>query len=198
MDSLLGMLTQQLSGGDTVRKLSSQLGTDPDSTQQAIGAALPLLLGALGRNAAQPEGAAAISNALQRDHDGSILNDVDGFLSAGGNASAGEGILRHVLGNRRPVVEQTLSQSTGLDAGSTGQLLTMLAPLVMGALGQTQRRQGLDAGGLATLLGGERQQADSMLGGAATQLLDQNHDGSIVDDVVRMGSKLLGGLFGRK
>ena len=71
-------------------------------------------------------------------------------------------------------------------------------PLVMGAVGQTQQQQGLNAGGLANLLGGEQQQADSMLGGLATQLLDQNNDGSIVDDVMKMGSNLLGGLFGRK
>lgn len=197
MASLLGTLTQQLSG-QTVDQLSTQLGTDPASTQKAVGAALPLLLGALGRNTAQPEGAAALVHALERDHDGSVLNDVPGFLAAGGNPQAGQGILRHVLGEKQGLVEQTLSQSTGLSASSTSQLLTMLAPLVLGAIGQTQRTQGLNAGGLATLLGGERQQADSMLGGLATQLLDQNNDGSVVDDVLNMGSKLLGGLFGRK
>jgi len=197
MDSLLGTLTQQLSG-NAVQQLSSQLGTDPASTQKAVSAALPLLLGALGRNAAQPEGAAALSNALQRDHDGSVLNDVTGFLAAGGNAQAGNGILHHVLGEKQGLIEQTLSQNTGLTANSTGQLLAMLAPLVMGAVGQTQQQQGLNAGGLANLLGGEQQQADSMLGGLATQLLDQNNDGSIVDDVMKIGSNLLGGLFGRK
>jgi hypothetical protein len=197
MDSLLGTLTRQLDG-DAVQQLSSQLGTDPVSTQKAVSAALPLLLGALGRNAAQPEGAAALTNALQRDHDGSVLNDVTGFLAAGGNTQAGNGILRHVLGEKQGIIEQTLSQNTGLTASSTGQLLAMLAPLVMGAVGQTQQQQGLNAGGLANLLGGEQQQADSMLGGLATQLLDQNNDGSIVDDVMQMGSNLLGGLFGRK
>jgi hypothetical protein len=197
MDSLLGTLTRQLDG-DVVQQLSSQLGADPVSTQKAVSAALPLLLGALGRNAAQPEGAAALTNALQRDHDGSVLNDVTGFLAAGGNTQAGNGILRHVLGEKQGIIEQTLSQNTGLTASSTGQLLAMLAPLVMGAVGQTQQQQGLNAGGLANLLGGEQQQADSMLGGLATQLLDQNNDGSIVDDVMQMGSNLLGGLFGRK
>jgi len=197
MDSLLGTLTQQL-GGNAVQQLSAQLGTDPASTQKAVGAALPLLLGALGGNAAKPEGAAALSNALQRDHDGSVLNDVTGFLAAGGNTQAGTGILQHVLGEKQGLIEQTLSQSTGLTASSTGQLLAMLAPLVMGAVGQTQQQQGLNASGLANLLGGEQQQADSMLGGLATQLLDQNNDGSIVDDVMKIGSNLLGGLFGRK
>jgi len=195
MGSLLNTLTQQL-GGDALQQISSQLGTDPASTQTAVGAALPLLLGALGRNTASPDGAAALSTALQQ-HDGSVLNDLSGFLSAGGDTQTGNAILGHVLGGKQDAVANGLSQVSGLNAGSSSQLLAMLAPVVMGALGKTQQEQGLNAGGLANLLSGEQGHADSMLGGLASQLLDANHDGSIVDDVVAMGSKLLGGLFGR-
>jgi len=195
MSSLLSTLTQQL-GGDAIQQISAQLGTDPASTQTAVGAALPLLLGALGRNTASPDGAAALSTALQQ-HDGSVLNNLTGFLSSGGNTQDGSAILGHVLGGKQDAVANSLSQVSGLNAGSTSQLLAMLAPVVLGALGKTQREEGLNAGGLANLLSGEQSHADSMLGGLASQLLDANHDGSIVDDVVNMGSKLLGGLFGR-
>lgn len=195
MSSLLSTLTQQL-GGDAIQQISAQLGTDPASTQTAVGAALPLLLGALGRNTASPDGAAALSTALQQ-HDGSVLNNLTGFLSSGGNIQDGSAIVGHVLGGKQEAVANSLSQVSGLNAGSTSQLLAMLAPVVMGALGKTQREEGLNAGGLANLLSGEQSHADSMLGGLASQLLDANHDGSIVDDVVNMGSKLLGGLFGR-
>jgi len=195
MSSLLSTLTQQL-GGDAIQQISAQLGTDPASTQTAVGAALPLLLGALGRNTASPDGAAALSTALQQ-HDGSVLNNLTGFLSSGGNIQDGSAIVGHVLGGKQDAVANSLSQVSGLNAGSTSQLLAMLAPVVMGALGKTQREEGLNAGGLANLLSGEQSHADSMLGGLASQLLDANHDGSIVDDVVNMGSKLLGGLFGR-
>ena len=48
--SLLDMLQQRL-GGDAVSQISQQLGTDPGTTQTAIAAALPMLVGALARNA---------------------------------------------------------------------------------------------------------------------------------------------------
>ena len=62
-------------------------------------------------------------------------------------------------------MERNLSKASGLDFGAIAQLLPLLAPLVMGLLGRTQRQKGLDVGGLADMLGGERQQADSALGG---------------------------------
>jgi hypothetical protein len=195
-NSILNVLAQQL-GGDVVNQLSQQLGTDPQSTQTAVNTALPLLLSALGRNTQDPQGAQSLFNAVTNDHNGSILNDVTGFLTSGGNPQAGNGILGHVLGNARPAVEQGVAQASGLDQGAAGQLLTMLAPLVMGGLGQAQQQQGLDVSGLASLLGGAREHADSQLGGLAS-LLDMNHDGSIMDEVLSIGSKVLGGLFGRK
>jgi hypothetical protein len=37
-----------------MQQMAQQLGTDTEQTQSAVGAALPLLLGALGQNAASP------------------------------------------------------------------------------------------------------------------------------------------------
>jgi hypothetical protein len=132
---------------------------------------------------------------VSEDHDGSILDDVPGYL----NHSAGEsgaGILRHVLGGRQQNVERGLSQTTGLDAGKTGQLLTMLAPLVMGALGRAKREKQLDNEGLATLLTSENERLNEAapgVMGALGRFLDQDNDGSVMDDVGGM----LGKAFGR-
>ncbi|MFN8491132.1 MAG: DUF937 domain-containing protein [Caldilineaceae bacterium] len=196
MSSILDTLTQQL-GGDAVQQISSQLGADPSSTQQAIGAALPLLLSAVGKQAANPNTANGLLNALQQ-HDGSVLQDVSGYVAGGGDVQDGNGILGHLLGGQTNTAANSLGAATGLTANSSGQLLAMLAPLVMGAVGQAQQQQRLDAGSLAGLLSGHQQQADSLLGGIASQLLDSNHDGSIVDDVMKIGSNLLGGLFGKQ
>jgi len=193
---LASMLTQQLGGG-ALQQISSQLGTDPGTTQSAISAALPLLLGAVGNQAASPTAAPGLVNALQA-HDGSVLNDVSGYLSGGGNTQMGSAILGHLLGNQTDTAATSISTVSGLNAGSASQLLAMLAPLVMGAVGQAHQQQGLDASGLAGMLSGHQQQANSMLGGIATQLLDSNHDGSVVDDVMKIGSSLLGGLFGKQ
>jgi hypothetical protein len=188
--SLLDMLQQRL-GGDAVNQISQQLGTDPGTTQTAIAAALPMLVGALARNAQDPGKAGALANALG-GHDGSVLDDVAGYLGRG-NTGDGDGILGHVLGGRKETVQTGLGQAAGLDPAKAGTLLAMLAPLVMGALGKAQREKGLDTGGLAGMLGSEQQRAtDAAPGvmGMLSSVLDRDHDGSVMDDIGGMLGKL--------
>ena len=188
--SLLDMLQQRL-GGDAVNQISRQLDTDPASTRTAIAAALPMLVGALARNAQDPGKAGALANALGR-HDGSVLDDVAGYLGRG-DTGDGDGILGHVLGGKKETVQTGLGQAAGLDPAKAGTLLAMLAPLVMGALGKAQREKGLDTGGLAGMLGSEQQRAaDAAPGvmGMLTSLLDRDRDGSVMDDIGAMLGKL--------
>jgi len=77
MDDLLGQLQ-----GEPMGQIAAQLGTDTGTAGQAVGAALPMLLGALGRNAGQPGGADALLGALQRDHAGQGAVDLGGLLGA--------------------------------------------------------------------------------------------------------------------
>jgi hypothetical protein len=192
--SLLDMLQQRL-GAQTVDQISRKLGADPGTTGNAIDAALPLLLSAVARNATGGQQAQALDTALSKDHDGSILDDVPGYLNQA-DGGPGAGILRHVLGGKQQSVQNGLSQVTGLDTGKTGQLLTMLAPLVLGALGKAKRENQLDSNGLSTLLTGEHEQLKQSapgVMGALGRFLDQDHDGSVMDDV----SGMLGKAFGR-
>lgn len=199
MSSIFETLNQQL-GGDAVSQISRALGTDQGATARAVPAALASLMGGLSANASRSGGAEALAGALARDHDGSILDNLPSAL-AGGQGGTGEGILKHVFGTRRVAVEQGLSQKTGLDAGSTAQLLAMLAPLVLGALGKTQRNSNLNPRDLSDLLGGERRtierQAPDGLG-VLGSLLDRDGDGSVADDVAKMGAGLLGRFLRRR
>jgi hypothetical protein len=165
MSLVEGLLKQLAASG--LGQVSKSLGTDESTASRAVGAALPVILGALAKNAATDDGAAALSRALTKDHDGSALNDIVGTV-LGYQTGPGAGILKHVLGERRGAVEQGLAKSAGLDPAKAGALLTMLAPLVMGALGKAQRAEGLDAGGLAAMLGQERQR---LPGASANPLL---------------------------
>jgi hypothetical protein len=191
--ALLEMLQQRL-GGDVVHQISSRIGADPGTTGNAIDAALPLLLGAMARQNSSGQKAQALANAVSKDHDGSILDDVQGFVSRG-DTSAGSGILGHILGGRQQAVQNGLSQTTGLESGKAGQLLTMLAPLVMGAVGRTSRESNLDPGGLSTMLTGEhehlKQSAPGVMG-ALGRFLDHDNDGSVMDDVGGMLGKAFG------
>jgi hypothetical protein len=196
MSELTNLLAQAFSGG-TLESISRRIGADEGSTATAISAALPILLGALDRNTDHPSGADALLNALQGKHDGSILDDLAGFLG-GGHYGDGDKILGHVLGGKRSSVESGLSRASGLDLSSVAQLLPMLAPIVMGAVGKLQRQHDLDAAGLSRALSEQRSravQAQPHAMSALESLLDTNDDGKVVDDVVKIGSSLLGSFF---
>jgi hypothetical protein len=197
--SLLDQLTQQLDG-DAIRQISQQVGADEGAVSKAVSGGLPLLVSALARNSSDQGGASALLGALDRDHDGSVLDDVMGFLGGGGASSAGAPILKHVLGgNRQAGAETAIGKMSGLDGQKVSQILAMLAPMVLGALGRQRRQQGLDAGGLADLLGSEHRRAEKKAPeamGLVGQLLDSDGDGQVADDLARLGTGLLGKFLG--
>ncbi|MEL7059173.1 MAG: DUF937 domain-containing protein, partial [Acidobacteriota bacterium] len=169
------------------------------TTQKAVAAALPMLLGTMARNANEPAGAAALAGALDRDHDGSVLDDVQGFLGGGAAENMGAGILRHVLGSRQGAAQRNLGQVGGLDSGKAAQLLAMMAPVVMGFLGQQKRQRQLGVNDLARELQQERadlQRQQPQVSGLWEQMIDRDGDGQIADDLAGVGMNLLGGLLG--
>src|SRR5262245_61629491 len=125
MATLMELITQSI-GGDTMKQMSRSLGASEQSTGTAVSAALPLLVSALARNSSQPQGASALLRALDKDHDGSVLDDLSGLI---GNpqSGSGAGILGHVLGDRQDAAKTALAQTSGLNAASAGQLLTLPA-----------------------------------------------------------------------
>ena len=192
MAGILDGVTQQLDG-ESLQKMSNALGTDNATTSNAVNTALPLLVAALAKNSASPEGANALAGALDRDHDGSALNNVSSLLD-GAQGGMGQKILGHILGGRQGNITQSLGASTGLDSGKAATLLAMLAPMVLAYLGRTKRERGLDAGGLGSVLGTERDGMAARGGslGGLMSMLDRENDGSVVDDVGGMVGKMFG------
>jgi hypothetical protein len=206
MSSIFDTVTQQLAGGN-LSQLSQHIGADEATTQQAVQAAIPMLLGGLARNASDPNGAASLSSALGDHADGSALSNLGGLLGGGG---AGAGILGHIFGNRRNTVEQGVGQATGLQGAQVGKLLMVLAPIVMAALARRQQAQPNtadqaalpgNAGALPEVLNREAQEAQQRVPGALGGLigmLDRDGDGNPLNDLGRMmgGKGGLGGMLG--
>jgi len=196
LDSLSGYLTQ-----DNVAQLSRNLGATPDQTEQAIGAVLPTLLGAMARRANDSSGQDQLARALERDHDGSLLDQLGGyfgqeddvFASQAGlstKTTAGGAILDHILGGKKERVSDGVSRASGLSAGQSMQLMMKLAPLLMGMLGRQKREQSLSPGGLGDLLRGESQRVEkaSPAGGILARMFDQDGDGDFdFMDVMKFG-----------
>ena len=202
---LVGGLSKNVQNSpDAARSLNSALEQDHD------GSMLEQLSGLLGGssaggghsshslgNAADIIGGVAGSGAA-----GSDLMGLLGGLAGGGNNRAldASGILGHVLGGRQGAVQQGVSQASGLNGGQVSQLMGLLAPMVMSALGKVKRQQNLDADGVADLVNRERrtieEETPGTQEGGLLSLLDSNRDGKVdmKDDVAKVGMAL-GGAF---
>ncbi len=197
---LMEMLLSQL-GGNNLSALSNHVGANEQQTTSALSGLIPVIMGALAKNASTQEGASSLFNALQKDHDGSVLeNLMDGFTKGStventGRATDGLGILGHLFGDKMGNIAQMIGQMSGMNNQSATSLMQGLAPLIMGMLGKTQRQQNLDSGGLMSLLTNQTQQHTSNQGqnqlSLVGKLLDSDGDGSIMDDLASIGMRFL-------
>ena len=173
-------------GGAAVRQAGAQVGLGEEETASALTALVPALAAGFQRNAQAPDGLSGLVAALAG---GNHQQYIDDPAALAGATSDGNGVLAHVLGSKdasRAVAAQASSQ-TGISPDVLKQLLPIAASLMMGALARQQGQGGQMAaaasagpssGGLLDML---------------TPLVDQNRDGSIIDDV----GSIVGKMFGR-
>ncbi len=213
MSGILDLLKSDL-GKTIINGVSQQSGQTEDQTSSVLTMALPVLMGAMKRNANSQGGADSLMNALNGKHDGSILNNLTDLFNGGVDENVlndGAGIIKHVLGSSENNVTNALSQKTGIDSSSILDMLKVAAPLAMGYLGKQTKEQNLtDNGAIGNLLGGllGDKENESTQQNLIESFLDGNNDGSVLDDVAGMlldsnSSKkgglgnLLGGIFGK-
>ncbi len=219
MDLITGMAQNSQGGGGGGGALGGLLGGllggGSQPKQQSGGALGDLLGGMLGQAQGGSGGLGDLIGGMMsqtQGSDGGGLGDLLGGLLGGKQAGTqekippqfrktldGGGILDHVLGAQKEDVAKQVSENTGLSLSKVLPLMATLAPILMGILGKTKRETGMDAGGLGGALmdmvikgqSNPRQNAPDL--GLAGALLDRNGDGSVMDDVLGMGAKMLGG-----
>lgn len=201
MDVLKGQISDEMLG-----QISNHIGAEPAQTAAATEGAFATLLGGLANNASTEGGLNSLGAALDRNHDGSMIDDlmgmVGGMMNGHGSTPAtdGQGILGHILGDRQEVAAEQIGKSSGLSMGQVMKLLPILAPIVMSVLGKTKQAGGLDLGSLAGILMGSAQQTQQQ--GGMGDLI-----GSVLGGVLGGGQQqqspqggglagVLGGIFG--
>jgi hypothetical protein len=156
-----------------VDQIAGMLGTDRQTAQAAVEAAVPTLLAGMQNNAQASDGAASLQSALGQHQDGLLDGGVDASQV---DTADGEKIVSHVFGGQQDQVATQLagtSQLSGVGGDLVRKLLPILAPIVMsylankvlGGRGQSSGTGGADSGqaggmDLGGILGG-------ILGGGA-------------------------------
>jgi hypothetical protein len=183
-------------GQSIIKSIAGNLGMDEKEASGAVSAAIPTILAGMTKNAQTKEGAESLNRAIESKHDGSLLDNLSNMLQGHTQElqDDGDGILGHVFGNNRSVIEQRISKKTGVSSGKIGPLLAILAPIVMAYLGKEKSQSSTGAGGIGDLLGG-------LLGGGSqtrsgggimdfiSGALDKDGDGDALDDILDIFGK---------
>lgn len=207
--NLMDILQGQLSD-DMIGQLSQHIGAEPQQTASAAQGIFATILGGLANNASSESGISALGAALDRNHDGSMVDDLMGMVgsmmsgsAAQSGATNGLGMLGHILGDRQETAAAQIGESSGLSMGQVMKLMPILAPIVMNVLGRAKSQGNLGLGDLAGVLMGSAQSAQQggfgdLLGSVLGQVMgggQQQQQQSGAGDLI---GSVLGGLFGKR
>lgn len=182
---IMELIMSQLNDKDALAELGKKVGANPSQVKQVTQMGLPTLIKALSNNASTPKGAEALAGALDQHKDDDI-NDIIRYIK-NVDTEDGRKILNHVLANKNQNVQTRLAKQAGLETSQVTGLMSQLAPLLLGALGQQKKKENLDATGISSLTSllsdSMGKKDDSGIMGMVSQLLDSDKDGDILDDV---------------
>jgi len=194
---ILGQLLAEATGGQNggapqvdTGALASQFGLTQDQANAAVGALLPAVLGGL-KNAEQ----------------GGLLNEISTIAGATGSPTtdtdSGNAVLGQIFGSKD--VSRSVAADAAAKTGISSTILKAMLPIIAGLVAQqvTKKMGGGIMGGiagsvLASVLGGSAAAAPAAmppapasggvlgsLGGLAS-MLDADHDGNPLDDILGM------------
>ncbi len=175
-DNLIGMML----GNKSVHAIGEKTGVNDEKVQEVLTVAFPLLVEKMQSNAADAEGAASLSAALEA-HSHDNISDPVAFLK---NADMEDGakIICHVLGKDTRKVQTSMARSSGLKNSQISSILSMAAPLLLSAVGGETSSQNASGSQLGSVLGGILGSGSSsgsgngllgsLLGGSGSSLLN--------------------------
>jgi hypothetical protein len=182
-------------GPEVTKQMSKNLGINKGITSQIVPQLIPMILGGLKKQKDEQGGAARVDHILNKYGSASVLDNIGGLFSQKAQDDSVGPELGGLLGESGVNATNMIANNFKLDSSVASKLIPMLAPVVLGALTKKRDTEGAGSSGIAALL-------------------DQDGDGSILDDVAGFlmkglfgsGSQqgrnvlgsLLGGLFGKK
>lgn len=152
--NLISSIAEVLSS-NVIARIASSLGLDRSQVDKALQAGVPGLLAAIMSLVSKTGSASALNGAIAQQQPGllSNLSKVIGGPTQNSLVDSGTSTLTSLLGgSTTSLLTNAVGQYVGVGGNASKNLMGLLAPVVMGVLGQEQRANGLDADGLANLL----------------------------------------------
>ena len=171
------LLDSQNSGA--ISEIARKLGISEEQARSGVGALVPSVSRGMQHRTKSDIGLKDILDALGKGNHAKYLDEPE-RLGKQETIDDGNSILGHIFGSKevsRNVAKDAASK-TGLGSSLMKKMLPIVASMVMASLS----KKVLGSGGGST-------PNPSQSGGLLTSLLDSDHDGSIIDDILGMAFK---------
>lgn len=194
-ESMLDELAKQWNQQED-HELHRALDVDERTASAAYGAGLGTVLRSLERKAQTPEGADAIWKTIEREAAHRRIPTTPESKPIPLDPETTDSILKDILGGKAEEVEDRMGKTVRIDAGKMKKVLSVLLPVILGAIKSRAAREGGGGGSksLPDILGRARKDLDKRQpksGGILDAILDRDHDGDV--DLSDLAGIFLGG-----
>ena len=176
---MAGLIDMIVNNPDIVNSIAEKEGISIGDAGSIIGQLAPILMGATKENLRSDRDSGDILNQISDSQFPEMYDKPQETVQRGDLGDLGNIILGQMTGskeNSRKVAKH-VEQQTGMNLDIIKSILPMIAPFIIGAIGkmaaptintQNQNRHASGGGGLEDILIG---------------MMDQDHDGSVIDDI---------------
>ena len=160
MDNLIQLIGQQVTP-EILRKASAMTGESEAATQAGLNALLPTLVGAFAHKGANENGAKKMMDwvSAQGDSD-QFLNNYSGMFDNSESSDwlqdTGGALISWLMGSKATSGAGMISSMAGIGEGSSSTLMKVVAPLALAVIGKSTHGGNMGAGGLASMLLGQK------------------------------------------
>ncbi len=179
------LLNNVVNNPEIVDSIANKLGIEASDTESVIAYLAPILMGAIKQNFQSNRNSTDLLNQIQDSQFSDIIDSPKKAVEKDNLTDIGNTILKELTGSKDNSLKMAshVQKETGISDIIIKKILPMIAPFVIGSLGkkaapsinQNQSNNSTDSG-LENIL---------------ISMIDKDHDGSIVDDMMKMAMKYL-------
>ncbi len=181
---MAGLIDMIINNPAIVKTISKQVGINLDDAGSIIGKLAPILMGGAKSNLESDKNSGGLLKHLESSNYAEMFDKPEESIGRGNYKDMGNDILAELTGSKENSreVARHVEVETGVSSSIIKSILPMLAPMIIGALtkktapvvnefNQQKRSSGLDS--------------------ILSSLIDQDNDGSMIDDVMGMAAKFI-------
>ncbi|SDD81537.1 OmpA family protein [Niabella drilacis] len=147
---------------DLIAKAGSSLNESEGNVSNAVTGIIPAVLGLFASKATSGEqGAAEVLDTAKGFSNSGILGNIGSLFGNADLLSKGTSLFKGLLGDKTNSVIDSIAHFAGIKPSSSGSLISMIVPLVLGLLGKHATDNNLNASGFSSFLGSQK---DHILG----------------------------------